>query len=345
MMNRDDMLALLQELILCHAPPGDEAEIEAVIMREFEATGAEVWQDGATNIYAHLPGDGPKVMIAAHKDELGMIVTDVREDGRLGVQNIGGSMAWKYGEGPVDILAGNGEVVRAILSVGSTHTKTGPVAALKENKALTWDLVTLFTGMTPEELDAKGIYPGTRAVVARERKHIQHIGDYIASYALDDRMGLVSVIAGLREMAGRSHDADLYFVATTSEEIGLIGAQRAAHLLEPEIAIALDTSPVAHGTPLVLDERPVIWYGEAAYNNKADCDKLLHLARELGFGAQPVVYNGAASDAGGIKRAGLASRTMAFGYARDNSHGYEIAHRDSIVNVTRLLLRYLEQLG
>ena len=64
-MEREAMLTLLQELITCHSPASDESEIEPIIRREFEATGATVWQDGSTNIYAHLPGDGPKVMIAA----------------------------------------------------------------------------------------------------------------------------------------------------------------------------------------------------------------------------------------------------------------------------------------
>ncbi|MBZ0305546.1 MAG: osmoprotectant NAGGN system M42 family peptidase, partial [Anaerolineae bacterium] len=73
-------------------------------------------------------------------------------------------------------------------------------------------------------------------------------------------------------------------------------------------------------------------------------DTLLRLAEELGFGAQPVVYAASGSDAGGIRRAGLAGRTVAFGYPRDNSHGFEITHIDSLVNVTTLLLAYLKQL-
>ena len=154
----------------------------------------------------------------------------------------------------------------------------------------------------------------------------------------------MSLIAALQVVKDMALPLDLYFVATTGEEIGLIGAQRAAHLLQPEICIALDTSPVTPDTPLVVDDRPVIWYGEAAFNNKTDCDALLRLADELGFGAQPVVYDAAGSDAGGVKRAGLASRTVAFGFARDNSHGFEIAHPGSLVNVTRLLVAYLEHL-
>lgn len=346
-MNRDELLTLLAELVACHAPPGEEGEIEPVIRREFEATGLEVWQDEATNIYAHLPGSRPKVMICAHKDELGMIVTHIQEDGRLKVTNIGGALPWKYGEGPVDIVADDGSLVRAILSVGSVHTRTGVMAELKSSRALTWDLVTLFSGLTPAELAAKGIHVGSRAVVARERKALQRLGAYIACYALDDRMGVVALIAGLKEMAATSRAGDrpdCYFVATHGEEIGMLGAIRAAQLLQPDICVALDTSPVAPDTPARLDARPIIWYGEAVFNNKAECDTLLRLAAELGFGAQPVVYSAAGSDAGRIKQAGLAGRTVAFGFPRDNSHGYEIAHADSLVNVTELLVAYLRQL-
>ena len=65
-MNLDEMLALLAELIACHSPPGEEGEVDAVIRREFDATGTRCWQDDAGNLCAHLPGVGPRVMVCAH---------------------------------------------------------------------------------------------------------------------------------------------------------------------------------------------------------------------------------------------------------------------------------------
>jgi putative aminopeptidase FrvX len=346
-MDRNQNLDLLSELIACHSPAGEEREIDAVVRREFESTGAKVWQDGATNLYAHLPGSGPRVMVCAHKDEIGMAITSVKEDGRLGVENCGGARPWKYGEGPVDVIADDGSTVRGILSIGSVHTKSGPIPELDRDRALTWDLVSIFTGMDTETLAARGVHVGSRAVVARERKQLQYVGSYVASFALDDRMGLVAIIAALRELA-QQRDAekmpDLTFVATHGEEIGMLGAVRAARAIQPEVCVALDTSPVAHGTPLSLDARPVVWYRERAYHNKDECDTLLRLASEQGFGGQPGLYEASGSDAGRIKEAGLADRTVCFGFARDNSHGYEIAHVDAIANVTRLLVAYLQQL-
>jgi putative aminopeptidase FrvX len=342
------MLTLLAELILCHSPAGQETEIDVVLRREFERSGCDVWQDAAGNLYAHLVGEGPKVMVCAHKDEIGMAITAIEDDGRLRVENCGGARPWKYGEGPVDILADDGKAVRGILSVGSVHTTTGPVPQLDRDRALTWELVSIFTGLGPGELKDCQVHVGSRAAVARDRKHIQRIGDYVASFALDDRMGLVAIITTLQRLAEERNStgqADLYFVATHGEEVGMLGAVRAAQLLQPDVCVALDTSPVAHGTPLVLDARPVIWYRERAYHNKDECDMLLRLADELGFGAQPCLYQASGSDAGRIKELGLAGRTVCFGFARENSHGFEITHADSVVNVTRLLMRYLAQIS
>jgi putative aminopeptidase FrvX len=160
-------------------------------------------------------------------------------------------------------------------------------------------------------------------------------------------MGLVALVAALRAFSQKpeSERPDLYFVATHGEEVGMLGAVRAAYLLQPDVCVALDTSPVAHATPLEMDARPVVWYGEAAYHNKAECDKLLRLGKELGIGAQACVYAASGSDAGRIKREGLAGRTVCFGFARDNSHGYEIAHQDSLVNVSNLLAAYLKEIA
>jgi putative aminopeptidase FrvX len=340
------MSSLLKELIACHSPPGQEGEVDVVVWREFEVTGVRVWQDDATNIYAHLPGSGPKVMVCAHKDEIGMVVKAVESDGRLRVENCGGSRPWKYGEGPVDLIADDGSVVRGILSVGSVHTTTGPVRELDRDRALTWDLVSVFTGLSRETLAERGIHVGSRAVVARERKRVQSVGEYIASFALDDRMGLVALIAALSEVAQgqvAEERADLYFVATHGEEVGMLGAVRAAQLVRPDVCVALDTSPVAHDNSLELDARPVIWYRERVYHTKSECDRLLRVAKKINLPTQSCLYTAAASDAGRIREQGLAGRTVCFGFARDNSHGFEIAHVDSMANVARLLVAYLQQ--
>ena len=292
---------LLQELLSCHAPAGREQEVEAILQRELARydDALRVWQDDASNIIAHLPGPpgAPRALVLAHKDEIAMAVAEIRADGRLRVEACGGAIAWKYGEGPVDIRTDDGWL-RAILSVGSSHTRSGPVAELMSARALTWADVTLFTGKTVEELAALGVRVGSRCVVARERKQLQELGQYIASYALDDRLGLVSLLWALAELVMTPPALDLYFAFSSSEEIGLLGALYAAQQLRPQVAIAIDTSPVAHGTGAALDARPIIWARELVYHDAAECETLARLAAELGFGAQ----------SGALRRGGIGCR-------------------------------------
>ena len=344
-MTQEEMLKLLEELTTSHGPIGDERQVEAVVLREFEATGVKTWQDGMSNIVGHLPGAGPRVMVVAHKDELGMIVTHVPPDGNLRVLPLGGPKPWKYGEGPIDIIADDGSIVPSVLSFGSTHTRSGPVGEFRKGTLTPdWEHVTLFTGMSRDALLQRGVHIGSRAVVARERKRLLHLaGNHIASFAFDDRIGVLCVIDALQQLVREPASADIYMAVTTAEETGYLGAIRVAQVLQPEIVIAVDTSPLTPDTPTEFDTRPVIWIGEPG-NSKPDCDTLLRLADELGFGAQAAVYPFAGSDAGGIQRIGLAARTMGFGPAYLNSHGYEITKVESLGNVTQLLLAFLRQL-
>ena len=344
-MTQEEMLKLLEELTTSHGPIGDERQVEAVVLREFEATGVKFWQDGMSNIVAHLPGGGPRVMVVAHKDELGLIISHMSQEGNLRVLPLGGPKPWKYGEGPIDIIADDGTIVPSVLSFGSTHTRSGPVGEFRKGTLTPdWEHVTLFTGMSREELLKCGVHIGSRAVVARERKRLLHLaGNHIASFAFDDRIGVLCVIDALQHLVREPATADIYMAVTSAEETGYLGAIRVAQVLQPEIVIAVDTSPLTPDTPTEFDTRPVIWIGEPG-NSKPDCDTLLRLADELGFGAQAAVYPFAGSDAGGIQRIGLAARTMGFGPAYLNSHGYEITKVESLGNVTQLLLAFLHQL-
>lgn len=348
MLTHEEALDLLADMLVCHGPTGDEREIDAFLLREFAATGAKTWQDGMSNIYAHLPGDGPRVMVVVHKDELGLIVSQVNEDGSLKAQDLGMSQPWKYGEGPLDLIADDGSIVSAVLSFGSTHTRSGTVGEFRAGtRTPNWNDVTLFTGLERDELLRRGVHVGSRGVVSRERKTLKRLpNNHAAGFGLDDRVCMVSLIDALRQCAEEPTGLDLVFVASCAEESGYLGAVRAGQVLRPEIVIALDISPLAPDTPTVFDARPVVWYTEAegSYSTKSDCDALLRLAEELGFGAQPIVYTFLASDAGGMQRIGLAARTIAFGPAILNSHGFEIVKAEAIGHVTQLLVAFLRHL-
>jgi putative aminopeptidase FrvX len=272
-----------------------------------------------------------------------MIVKRVEPDGSLRVQELGGIPPWKYGEGLVDLLAPGG-IIQGVMSVGSLHTtaETRSVEEARE-KALDWSMVHIFTRRSAAELEELGVEPGTRVVVARERKHPVLLQDCVCGYALDDKAALAVMLETMRELAlGSPPPGDLYFLATSIEEQMGGGATVAASRIPAETMIALEIGPVEPEYGLTLDDRPILWLKDRiATYSKGLAGELASLGKELGIATQKAVYSRAATDASGSRQAGHVGRVAVLSFPARNSHGYEVAPIGGILNMQRLLLAYL----
>ena len=103
----------------------------------------------------------PDIVVMAHLDEIALLVVRVEGDGRLVVTNLGGAFPWKWGEGPVQILAAE-KALTGILSFGSIHTNDpASVAAQARERALTWADTRIFTGLSADALTGLGVRAGT----------------------------------------------------------------------------------------------------------------------------------------------------------------------------------------
>src|SRR6266849_4576985 len=131
-LTRERLLALLGELLVTHSPVGDEGELDALLRPHFERCCDETQVIGGETLVGRIAGRGlaPAVQVHAHKDEISMIVKRIDADGVLHLDPLGGALAWKYGEGPVEIL-GDRQIVPGILGVGSAHT-TAETAAVHQ---------------------------------------------------------------------------------------------------------------------------------------------------------------------------------------------------------------------
>lgn len=344
-MNRDRLLQLLHQFLPAHSPGGDEGEMDALLLPHFRETCREVHQDAADNIVGVLRGTGerPPIIVAAHKDELGMIVKRVEPDGMLRVQELGGIPAWKYGEGMVDLLIPGG-VLKGVMSVGSVHTsEETPNIARAREKPLDWSMVRIFTRHTAAELEELGVGPGTRVVVARERKSPTLLRDCVCGFALDDKAALAVMVEAMRELAeGAPPPQDIYWAATSIEEQMGGGATVLASKLPAEAMLALEIGPVEPEYGLELDHRPVLWYKDRIVTySKPFCDELAAVGKSLGMGVQKAVYSHAATDASGSRQAGHVGRVAVLAFPARNSHGYEVAPVEGILNMYRLLVAYL----
>jgi putative aminopeptidase FrvX len=247
-LTRERLLALLNELLVTHSPLGDERELRELLQPYFERCCDETQVIGGETLVGKIAGRGlaPAVQVHAHMDEISMIVKRIDADGVLHVEPLGGALAWKYGEGPVEIL-GDRQIVPGILGVGSAHTTAETAAVFQARQhALEWPMVHVTTRLDRVQLRERGVHIGSRVVVHRERKRPFLIEDCVAGYALDDKAALAVLVGAMEAMAaGRRPRGDVYLVATVGEEMLSGSASFAAERIPADTLLALEIGPVA----------------------------------------------------------------------------------------------------
>ena len=346
MLDRSELIDFIEQLLLTHSPSGHEAEIDAILLPKFREYLDEVRQDSAGNIIGVLRGESSDAAlgIVTHKDELGMIVKRVLRDGRLKLEATSSAQPWIYGEGPVDLL-GDEAVVQGVLSFGARHVtaESAGVHAGKDGRQPNWAAVWVATALSVEELAEKGVHIGAPAVIGRHRKPPIRIGDCIGGYGLDCKGSLGIMVAAMADMKGRRPNRDVYFVATSREEEGVVGGCYVARTLGLEHAVALEVGPVADeyetrncGSPILLYRDASVVYDSAG--NRALCEA----AGSLGIEVQRAVVSSFGSDASFAVKYGLVPRGNCMCFPTDNTHGYELASMSGIYNTARVLARFLE---
>lgn len=331
-----DPIALLAELTSLPGPPGQERLVREALIRHVDEIGFSWTTDAKGNLLVPLSGNQPKVVVTAHMDEIAMIVRSVRPDGSLLVGPLGGLFPWKCGEGPVQLLASGGSIT-GVLSFGSIHTADPSSTVRRADRGpLDWDLVRVITGRSASELLELGVRPGTRVVVAPERRGLTWLKDLVATYFLDDRADLVSWLLALDTAKGI--ERDVLFVASAAEEVGGEGALFVLQQTRPDICIALELGPDVMDAPVDLTDQPTVWVDDSYSSMSAsDLDLLADLGRELGMRLQFQALSRGGSDASCAASHGLCGRPITLGLPMQNSHGYEIMHPGAMAELARLL--------
>lgn len=235
----DVSFAFLKKLLETPSPSGFEQPIQEVVRGWAGPLAHEVRTDRHGNVIAALnPQGSPRIMLAGHCDQLGLMVEHIDESGFLYVQPIGG---WD-----MQILLGQNLVVWA---------KNGPIPGVVSRKAPHL--------LTPEERkkvpEFTDIWVDIGAANKAEAEELVSHGDPLTvdlgcrelrnrlftSPGLDDKVGLWTVMETLRLLHGRPLQAAVFCVSTVQEEIGLRGAATSAYGIAPDVGIAVD---VCHAT-------------------------------------------------------------------------------------------------
>ena len=351
---------LLQELLWAYGPGGQEEAVREICRRELEPFVDETWVDKAGNLVGFVRGsntdaagsnpydDVRATRVLAHMDELSMIVKRVDADGTLHVTPAGVMYPANFGLGPVAVL-GDRTTLTGVLSLGSEHTTKESLRIWqtkpdKGDKSMDWLHVYVFTGCTHEELDAAGVHPGTRVCVERSKRTLVDVGAYIGSYFMDDRASVSALLHTARVLRERSqrplHDA--YFVFTTNEEIGGVGASYACRTLPGDLTLALEVGPTEREYDTTVTGGPIIAFSDTrCVYDKDVADRLMSIASELELSPQAAVLGAFESDASHAKASGLSPRAGLLCVPTLSTHGYEVIPRAATSDMAEVLMRFL----
>ena len=230
------MKKLLQNLTEAFAPSGYEDKVRGIVRAEVEPLADEIKVDVLGNLIVRKrPGrqtkDTRKIMIAAHMDEIGLIVSHVDQNGFVRFSPIGGVFRRYVPGGRVRFLNG-------------TQGVLGFDRLDHVNELPTLDKVYIDVGAT-----SKKDSPVKIGDVAAFDRPFTELGNRLVAKSMDDRVGVLVAIEALRALKSTPHD--VYFVFTTQEEVGTRGAATSAYGIDPDVGIAIDVTP-AGDTPNAL---------------------------------------------------------------------------------------------
>ncbi len=254
-------MALLRALTEAVGVSGDEAAVRSLVREQVEPLADEIRVDALGNLLAIRRGSSRRrvrVMVSAHMDEVGLMVTGVDPEGVLHVASVGGILPRELAGKAFWVGRARVPGVIGLTPPHLTRDK-GP------RPKLAVDQLRMDIGAAGRDEALERVRIGDRASFATA---LSRTGDCVSAKALDDRLGVAILI----ELLGAATpNVDLLAAFTVQEEIGLRGAGVAAHSLDPEMAIAVDCTP-ARDVPT--------WDGaeNTAYNTRLGLGPALYTA-------------------------------------------------------------------
>jgi endoglucanase len=333
-------LALLTSLCEAHGPSGREDRVRAIVEPELAALCDSVERDPLGGLIARRASrdEGPRLMLAAHMDEIGLMVTHIDDHGYLRVIPLGG---WD-----ARTLVGQRVLVRGRRDIEGV-VGTTPVHLLDDaarKKAPEIGDLAIDLGL-PGELVKELVRPGDTATRVRA---LRPLGDLLTGKSLDDRVGVYVMIEALRAAgAGRG---EVVAAATVQEEVGLRGSRVSTARVRPDIALAIDTCPADDGpggkrtgTTLLGKGAAIRVMDASAIGSRNLVDLLERLAIEADIPHQFHVANRGGTDTQSLQLSGEGAIAGCVSIPSRYVHtSVEVVHPDDVAACVRLVSALIE---
>ena len=336
-------IELLRELTEARGVSGYEDALRVIVRREMEPLVDEIRTDRMGNVICTKKGTGgPKLMIAAHMDEIGFVVKYIEKDGFLRLKTIGGWDPRQMNSQRVIVGAEEGPLA-GVLMYGTKPAHLLSEAEKKEGQVHTSFFVDL--GLSADEVK-KRVRLGDQ--VTMDRPLVQ-TGDLVTAKAMDDRAGLYVMIEAVR--AAGAHGAEVHAVATVQEEVGLRGAAAAGSALAPDVVVALDVT-LANDIPGIPEQDVTTKLGEGAAIKILDSSLICHpkvvahfkqLAERHEIPHQMEILSAGGTDAGAVQKlhGGIPAFTLSIPTRYIHTVN-ETVHPKDLDACVDLLARYIE---
>lgn len=270
-------VALLKQICEVPGVPGHEQKVRELITKELNGIADSITVDNMGNLIALKKGKSSEkpVMAAAHMDEIGFIISHIDDNGFLRFHPLGGFDPKTLTAQRV-VVHGKQDVI-GVMGSKPIHLMSA------EERGKTLHLTDFFIdlGMKKEEV-VKIVEVGN--VVTRDRELIE-MGDCVNCKSIDNRVAVFILIETLKELKGKEIPYDFHAVFTVQEEVGIRGAQVAAHHVNPHFSFCIDTT-IAFDTPGAKPEEQVTKLGDGVaikvMDASAICDyRMVKYMKEL----------------------------------------------------------------
>lgn len=340
---------LLKRLTEASGVPGFESEVRALIREELGSI-TKIEHDKIGSIVCRKAGakDAPKIMLAAHMDEVGFMVKQITKDGHIRFVPLGGWWEQVMLAQRVIIKTSRGDVI-GILGAKPPHILTPDERKKMVEKQ---DMYIDIGATSREEVEGAGVRLGDPIVPVSEFMAMAPGKTYLAK-AWDDRVGCALFIETVQRLAKDSHPNVVYGVGTVQEEVGLRGAKTTAHIVEPDVAIILE-SDICYDIPGMKQDEPPVALGKGPSLLLVDArmipntrlrDLVIETAKELNVPLQFSSMEGGATDGGIIHLHNDGVPTIVLAVPARHIHSHAgIIHRDDYDRLLKLLVALVKRL-
>jgi len=337
---------LLKELLTVPGAPGYESAVRALVGAHLPH-GVAGHADAMGNLVATIGEGEPRTMFVAHMDEIGFVVSDVREDGFLKLKPLGGIDPRSLVGRLLRVVTGKGQLLGAV-AVRPPHLMRDSAAEMKEVLPVT-DLYVDIGAKSRAEAQEMGVAVLDFAVYEKDPRDLNK--KLVCCRALDDRAGCWVLLKALAELAKDPPKGSVHFAFSVQEEVGLRGAALLARKHALDWAFAVDSCSTGDFPGLTPDQGPAK-LGEGACLRVLDNATIIppelwkevaEVAKGAGIRLQ-VVFSGGGTDAKPFQAEGPRVVSIAFPLRYTHS-AVELVHPGDLAETVKLVVALARHFG